>query len=874
MAQYDINLREYWRILKKRKIIVIFTAIVLGTFSTAFAVFKAPTPLYSSTCSIKFEKDTTVQGLYAKTLSWSEGDDIETQLSIITSFANMRKVAGRLGLISEKTSLADSPLDSRTIAVVESLQAKAVVEREEFTNILNIRVTDVNPDFAQKLANTIAKTYEQSHSEQQAKSKNEAIRYIKEQLNQVRQNLETSEEQFNRFSQENQLLSIDLQSENLLGRKQTIQTKIREIEETKRELDGVRTGLNQFVLNPVGSETNFSSSKANSKYQATNDAFVRLLLKRDTLLEDFTPEHPDVIAISRKILENARRMLLTLDQNLKDLERQKRELNRELLNVDQKTRTLMEKKLEYDRLKRKVASFRDMTALLENKNQEASIRKAEKPEEISIVKPAHLPSRPINPPQVGTTGAMGVTIGLVLGMLIAFIVETFDTSLGAIEDVEETIGAQVLGLIPQFDIKDVQESLHEDDFPEGIDEAFISKSMHLISHYAPKSMMAESFRGLRTNIQFKNEDKNLKVISVASAAAQEGKSLVSVNLALTMAQAGLKTLLVGSDLRKPRLARVFGVESTPGITDVLMGNYPWRDTVKTITDIIMGKMSLDEIMITPGMDNLHVITSGTIPPNPAELIESQRLTDFIAEAKKEYDFIIFDAPPILSTTDSTILGTKVDGVLLVYRVGTVSRGLLKRSTTQLTQVNCNIMGVVLNGMRPEVSPDFQDVKYYKYRYTAKEKRAGSGDLKKGFSIFKRSKPDADEAGDDFDYPKAPLAAKESRPRDLGLRIFLISVALAFLTGGMLWHNGVIDPLIHPKQEGKRKGPEVKNVLPKKPAGEKRSQIKIQAKKVPALQPPVPKPEKPEVKSEDLESQSVTDSKKVSSSPVSEKHDDQ
>jgi Mrp family chromosome partitioning ATPase len=108
---------------------------------------------------------------------------------------------------------------------------------------------------------------------------------------------------------------------------------------------------------------------------------------------------------------------------------------------------------------------------------------------------------------------------------------------------------------------------------------------------------------------------------------------------------------------------------------MVLGNYPWRDTVKSVTDIIMGKMSPDELMITPGLDNLHIITSGASPPNPAELIDSGTLMDFIGEAKEEYDLIIFDSSPILSTADAAILGTKVDGVLLVYRVGAVSRGL-------------------------------------------------------------------------------------------------------------------------------------------------------------------------------------------------------
>ena len=691
MAQYDINLREYWRILKKRKFVVILITIVLGLFSTSFAILKAPDPLYTAICSIKFEKETTVEGLYAKTITWSGGDDIETQITVIKSYPVFQRVAEKLGLIQRKGEKG-RVLNQNLARIAEGLQSKVEVERENLTNILHIKVTDSSAVLAQRLANAIALTYKELHAEQQMKRTTEALKYIREQLTTVREKLRKSEEEFNRFSQRNQLISLDLQSEVLLARAQEIQNHIRQVQEDKGELEGIRQRLNQFIEDPYGSGHDFYSTRATVQYQGTNDALVGLLLKKDTLLEDFTPQHPEVVAIGRKIIENARKMAILLQLQIGGLEKKRIDLNKELEKVEKKTQVLMDKKMEFDRLKRRVDSYHDMTALLERKNQEALIRKAEKPEEITIVKPALLPTHPVNSPKTVATGAMGIVIGLVLGIVIGFVVETFDTSLGAIEDVEETLGTQVLGIVPQADAKDIKDGLKEK-YPEGIKESTEKQLVYLVSHFVPKSMMAESFRALRTNIQFKEAEQKIEAIGIASTSPEEGKTLVAVNLAVTMAQAGMKVLLVGSDLRKPAIDKVFGVEMTPGLTDILMGNYPWRDTVKTVTDIIMGQMNTDEVMMTPGLDNLHLITSGPIPPNPAELIESERLTDFMEEAKKEYDIVLFDSTPILSTADAAILGTKVDGVLLVYRVGAVSRGLLRRSSAQLQQVNCNIMGV-------------------------------------------------------------------------------------------------------------------------------------------------------------------------------------
>jgi len=846
LAQYDINLREYWRILKKRKAIVILTALILGTFSTAFAFLRAPAPIYSSVCSIRFERETTVEGLYAKTLSWGSGDDLETQMSVIQSYPVFEKVAEKLRRIpSRDIGIKDHALKQNAIRIIEDLQSKVTVERENFANIINILVTDRDPLLTQRLANTIALTYKEMHSQQQMKRTTEALKYIRDQLREVRQKLRESEEEFNRFSQANQIISIDMQSENLLARAQELQNNIQKLGETRRGLTALSNRLDRFIEKPEVADANFYSPAAGKQYQAANDKVVELTLKRETLLQDFTSRHPEVIAADRRIAEVARKMAMLLKIEMKMAQTKEGDLNGQLSQIEQKTNSLMEKKLEYDRLKRKVELYTNMTSLLEQKNQEALIRKAEKPEEVTIVKPALTPTSPINPPKTATTGAMGVVIGLVLGLVAAFIVETFDTSLGAIEDVEETLGSQVLGVVPHADAKELIETL-EKTLPQGKESSSVMQTAYLVSHSFPKSMISESFRALRTNIQFRDAESQTRAIALTSASPQEGKTMVSVNLAITMAQAGMKTLLVGSDMRKPMLARAFGVEITPGLTDILLGNYAWRDTVKTITDLIMGKMSLDEVMMTPGLDNLHLITAGSIPPNPAVLIESKRLIEFVDEAKEEYDLILFDSPPILSTADAAILGSKMDGVLLVYRVGSVSRGLLKRATTQLEQAKCNFMGVVLNGMRPEISPDFQDFKYYKYYYSYSEQdekgRKGKGwlGLLPLFTGKDRSRGKEGQT--------SPPDKKRRRTRDREgtkyrfLKISLLFIALAFLAAGLLWQNGIIDPLKLLGAEGPNKG-HIKKPDPGKMDSFKKKQNVPAVKATKTLPKPARQPEK-------------------------------
>jgi capsular exopolysaccharide synthesis family protein len=783
LAQYDINLREYWRVLKKRQFIIIVTAIILGVFSFAVAIIKAPIPLYASVCSIKFQRD-IVEGLYTKTLSWSGGDDIQTQIAIIKGFELFKRVAVKMTIVSA-ADIESNQIKPATAGLIEGLQGKVVVKREGFTNIINIEAQDANAGLAKKLAETVARTYQEVHGEEQAQRTIEAIKYITEQKEEKEKGLKKAEDEFNDFSRINQIVSIQAQSENLLNDAQQIQNDIRKIVGERQELEDILTRLEKFPAHPFEGATNFYSAKSSPEYQQANNSLLELLVQRNTLLQDYTPKHPDLVANTRKIIETANKMIMLMRLQIDSLNKKESDLKLELADNEGKTRSLMDKKVEYERRKRNVDLYSDMVTLLERKNQEALIQKAEndKAPEVTIVREALESDTPVNPPRTVFTGFLGIIIGLVLGMVAAFIAETFDTSLGAIEDVEESIGAPVLGVVPETDPEEVREELWSK-YPEPIKSSPFLQSIQLVTHFSPKSMMAESFRALRTNIQFKDTEKKIKTIAITSASPQEGKTVISINLAITMAQAGLKTLLIGSDMRKPMLAKIFGVEETPGLTDILLGNYPWRDTVKSITDIIMGKMTLEEIMLTPGLDNLHVITGGTIPPNPAELIESKHLTEFIAEAQNEYDLILFDSPPIVSTADAIILGAKVDGVLLVYRLGTVSKGLLKRASSQLAQVNCNILGVVLNGMKPEFSPDFQDAKYYKYYYSYGEEDKDHR-LKGGQKAVTFSQKHLKS----FLKSKVLVALLAKFKQKLWIWVLIAVICLAV---GILWQNGIFN----------------------------------------------------------------------------------
>ncbi|KOA20587.1 tyrosine-protein kinase YwqD [Clostridium homopropionicum DSM 5847] len=202
----------------------------------------------------------------------------------------------------------------------------------------------------------------------------------------------------------------------------------------------------------------------------------------------------------------------------------------------------------------------------------------------------------------------------------------------------------------------------------------------LIVEKEPKSIAAEAYRTLRTNIQYSSFDNNIKTILVTSSGPSEGKSTTAGNLALSMAQADKKILIIDCDLRKPTVHKKFNISNEKGLSNYLIG-----------------EVKLEEVM-TKYSDNLYLLTSGTIPPNPAEILSSKKMKEFLESVKNQFDSIVIDSPPVLAVTDAQILSTIVEGVLLVVATGETEKEATIKSKELLKKVNANILGVVMTKM--------------------------------------------------------------------------------------------------------------------------------------------------------------------------------
>jgi len=284
-----------------------------------------------------------------------------------------------------------------------------------------------------------------------------------------------------------------------------------------------------------------------------------------------------------------------------------------------------------------------------------------------VVTPASAPASPFQPTP-RRNALLGVVLGMLFGIGIAFLVEYLDDSVKSREDLARAApGLSVLGLIPR------------------ISDWKSTKEVRVVSITEPNSSAAEAYRILRTSIQFIGLDTTLRVIQVTSPSAQEGKTTTLSNLAVAFAAAGLRTVVVDCDLRRPRLHEFFGLPNEVGFTSVLLGTTNLADALQAV----------------PGHDRLKLLASGLLPPNPSELLSSSRTPELLQSLGAQADIVLIDSPPSLPVTDALVLSQQVDATILVTTAGATTRKATARAVEMLHQVGAPLVGAVLNGLQAE-----------------------------------------------------------------------------------------------------------------------------------------------------------------------------
>ncbi|MGH2710235.1 MAG: polysaccharide biosynthesis tyrosine autokinase [Actinomycetota bacterium] len=304
-----------------------------------------------------------------------------------------------------------------------------------------------------------------------------------------------------------------------------------------------------------------------------------------------------------------------------------------------------------------------------------------------VIQAANLPSAAASPNHV-LNGAVALFVGLAIGVALAFLRERLDDRLQGREDLEARAGAPVLAIIPKV---------------PGWRKRDRAK---LVTLDQPKSPASEAYRTLRTGVLFMAAERGMRTLMVASATSGEGKTTTAANLAVVLAQAGKRVILVSADLRKPRLHRFFGLPHDFGVVNYLAG-----------------QNTLSEILIDPSIPNLRVVCSGPVPTAPAELLGSEAMGEMLDELKGICDILIVDTPAVLAVADALTLMPLADGVLYVGHAEATTQGALTHARQQLDQVNADVFGAVLNSFDPSKARGYQYRYYYQYRYAYKDREA-------------------------------------------------------------------------------------------------------------------------------------------------------
>ncbi|MCQ1957266.1 polysaccharide biosynthesis tyrosine autokinase [Arthrobacter sp. zg-Y826] len=296
------------------------------------------------------------------------------------------------------------------------------------------------------------------------------------------------------------------------------------------------------------------------------------------------------------------------------------------------------------------------------------------PVKLSVVTPAVAPSSP-SAPNVPIGLALGILVGLGLGTAIAFIRAQFDNRIRGVEDLARVSNLSLLG---------------------GISFDSDAAKKPLVTQVSGQTPRAESFRQIRTNLRFARVSNSSKTVLVTSSLPGEGKTTTAINIAISMAQSGQKVALVDADLRRPMVANYLGLERNAGLTTALIG-----------------KARLHDLYQPWGPDDLHVLTSGQIPPNPSELLGSKGMSVLIGELEQCFDAVVIDAPPLIPVTDAAVLAEKVGGVVMVVGAGRIRTRDLEKSLAALNLVGAKLLGAVLN-LLPIKGPDAYEYSYYSY----------------------------------------------------------------------------------------------------------------------------------------------------------------
>lgn len=650
---------------------------------------------------------------------WNNREYYETQYALMKSMRLTQAVAEDLGLQHDQAFLQNTPPDGRVIEKDSSpsVEKAALVLRNRMTikpiknsRLAQLAYRDADPARSLRITTALAETFVSMNLTDNQMSTSSAVEWLNGQLDKLKDGLDSSELALHEYKLQHKILSTDLDAQSNILREEIQQlssaltaTRIKREELAARHTELAKISSDDPSQLPA---TEFLQSNV---LAALRESYVEAMRQRDGLLSAGKGENHYEVKAAESAVTASRKALVAEIHNIqgavaKDLaivRKQEAGLSGLLETAKQKAFDLNLLGIEYNRLSRTKENSEKLYSVVLERSKEGDLARMLQVNNISIAEQPMLPTKAIKP-NVPVNIFLGGAGGLLLGLAAALGLQLLDRSVKTQNDLEKLLGLPFLGLIPAMSSSAARRGKYygyrsRKHAPKPED---VPLNPDLMVHVAPLSGPAEAARAVRTNLRFMAADKPFRVLLVTSANPSEGKTMVACNVAIAMAQAGQKVLIIDADLRRPRLHRVFSKSNDFGLTSVLLD----RDT-------------LTEELIHTDIPNLSVLTSGPIPPNPAELLQSETFMSLMAELRQRYDNIVLDSPPVGPVADAVVLTTQVDGTVLVVRAFETPREIVANAKKNLQNVGGRVVGAVLN--RVDLSrSEYRG--YYRYRYYRKD----------------------------------------------------------------------------------------------------------------------------------------------------------
>ena len=670
-----LHFLDYWRIIRIRKT-VILAVFLLVVITATLVTFILPES-FSSSAKIKVERDLTdIEGM-AGSRSTSQYDPyfMQTEFELIQSELILGKVVDLLNLneIWGKKFGGEKLKPTETISMLKGRMDLRPVRN---TMLVEITVYSEDKDEAARIANAVADAYKDHRQQQRTTLINGGIKALEGRFQDQSDKIREAQIEVDRLRDELKISDADAAgaTASMMVEGETFRRLNGQLIEGQARLQEMQVVLEKLAI--------LNRNELRQVLPRTKpDASLSELLSQQNLVEQqflklknsFSPEHPEYVsletqltALNKKIEDSVSGIMIAFSNQLAAAQAgvdalQKRVNDAQKIDIDK-----LQKSRPYFDAKRKLDTLINFGRVLDMKLASERIDLAlPRTTTVEIVEHAQPGKSPVRPKK-GLNIGLGIIIGLVVGIGLAFFIEYLDTSVKTIDDVERSLQAPVLGVIPQ--------------------------NVGLLFDEGSESPHAEAYRVLRTNLLFSRKDDKLNSVAVVSAGAGEGKSTTIMNLATVFAQSGQRVVVVDSDLRRPTLHKMLHVTNNLGLTNYLLK-----------------QNTLEEVIQTTSLPSLDFLASGKLPSSSLGILSSSQMKDLINELKQRYDFVFFDSPPIMGVSDASILASEVDITLQVIQYRRYPQPMNIRAKQLIEKVGGNLVGIVLNNINMS-----QDESYYYY----------------------------------------------------------------------------------------------------------------------------------------------------------------